>query len=109
MILSFPHRHNDLPAPEEHENTGRPGKSRGLRSPLLGGDDGDFEEMPSIEAARPHGTSQSGRLRSPILGGGSDYIDDEYEEEDEVKADDPTALRSPLLAVRAPPVRKTQS
>lgn len=107
--IEFPHRHTDLPAPEEHENTGRPGKSRGLRSPLLGGDDGDFEEMPSIEAARPHGTSQSGRLRSPILGGGGDYIDDEYEEEDEAKPDDPTALRSPLLAVRAPRAEKPKA
>lgn len=107
--IEFPHRHNDLPPPDEHESPGRPGKSRGLRSPLLGGDDGDFEEMPSIEAARPHGTSQSGRLRSPILGGGSDYIDDDYEEEDEVKPDDPTALRSPLLAVRAPRAEKPKA
>ncbi|MBI5174281.1 MAG: hypothetical protein HY986_15465 [Candidatus Melainabacteria bacterium] len=103
--IEFPHRSHDLPQSDDEApvNHGKPAK--GLRSPLLGGDDGDFEEMPAIDRGRNHGTSNSrpGRLRSPILGGSGDEFDDYSDDEDDSDDEpDENALRSPLLAVRAP-------
>lgn len=108
--IEFPHRSHDLsthPSPqEEHRNSAAGSSHRGLRSPLLGGDDSDFEEMPSPETGRnPGGASKSHRLRSPILGGAGDdfYDEEEFEEESfDDGGQDPTALRSPLLAARTP-------
>lgn len=111
--IEFPHRsHQDLDAdelPGAPSPTQKPHK--GLRSPLLGGDDGDFEEMPAIGNTKSHGTSKSHRLRSPILGGGGadEYLDEEVFEEDDELHEDPTALRSPLLAVRAPKTEKPRA
>ncbi|MBS2005833.1 MAG: hypothetical protein JST01_02255 [Cyanobacteria bacterium SZAS TMP-1] len=104
----FPHRHSDgdLEAHDAGASTGgqkTTGARGGLRSPLLGGggDDEDYDDQPSAgRAPRP---AKPGRLRSPILGGGGDdYYDEEVFDEVVEEIDDPTVLRSPLLAVRTP-------
>lgn len=111
--IEFPHRtHSEEEEP--HLNT----RPKGLRSPLLGGDDGDFEEMPEPtrrkspagRSGEPHHQPQphsAGRkLRSPILGGADpddfDDFDDYQDDDDEYDDEDETALRSPLLAARSP-------
>ncbi|MBK8221152.1 MAG: hypothetical protein IPK73_09040 [Candidatus Obscuribacter sp.] len=103
--IEFPHRSHDLPESDDQAPVNHSKPPKGLRSPLLGGDDGDFEEMPAIDRGRGHGTSNSrpGRLRSPILGGSGDEFDDYSDDEDDSDDEpDENALRSPLLAVRAP-------
>lgn len=118
--IEFPHRaHNEEEEP--HLNT----RPKGLRSPLLGGDDGDFEEMPEPtrrkspggHSGEPHhqpqspgqSSGQSGmrKLRSPILGGADtdDFDDYEDDDDDEYDDEDETVLRSPLLAARSPSKR----
>ncbi|MBU6450838.1 MAG: hypothetical protein KGS72_03600 [Cyanobacteria bacterium REEB67] len=111
----FPHRHHDA---DEHQNA-EPSQSSqaggqkntgargGLRSPLLGGGAGDADYSGGYDddAGRGPGKQQgkSGRLRSPILGGGGgDYYEDEIFDDEVEEIDDPTVLRSPLLAVRTP-------
>jgi hypothetical protein len=118
----FPHRHHDEGDAQDpghapgqgntggQKNTG----ARGLRSPLLGGggggDDSYDDDAPRGGKARP---MKPGKLRSPILGGGSggdDYYDDEvFEEEELQEINDPTVLRSPLLAVRTPRAHHPQN
>ncbi|NJL72324.1 MAG: hypothetical protein HC888_12475 [Candidatus Competibacteraceae bacterium] len=103
-ILNFPTEATTCPRARKKRPAVTTNQRKGLRSPLLGGDDGDFEEMPAIDRGRGHGTSNSrpGRLRSPILGGSGDDFEDFDEEDDADDEPDENALRSPLLAVRAP-------
>lgn len=105
---TFPHRTHEIddeePRPAAKLEAGRH-QAKGLRSPLLGGDDFDPEESfedPGIQGKAAGQVKAHHRLRSPVLGGGSD---DDYEDEifDEVDdTDDPNVLRSPLLAVKTP-------
>jgi len=109
--IEFPHRSHSEEDDEPHLNA----RPKGLRSPLLGGDDGDFEEMPEptrrkapgTHAGEPHHQPSGRKLRSPILGGADtdDFDDyDQYDDEDDDEYDDEdeTVLRSPLLAARSP-------
>ena len=122
----FPHRHHE--AEENHEQSQNPNAgsgsgsgsgpgaiggqkstgARGLRSPLLGGGAGDGDYAGGYEGDNPRASgkqSKSGRLRSPILGGGGggdDYYEDEIFDDQVEEINDPTVLRSPLLAARSP-------
>ena len=89
------------------------GKPKHLRSPLLGGDDGDddFDDEPRRPSARSQNKPTKGGLRSPLLGGADD--DDSYEEpqarggfprrsrdiqdDDQPERGSGKGLRSPLL------------
>ncbi|MBS1953075.1 MAG: hypothetical protein JST89_02755 [Cyanobacteria bacterium SZAS-4] len=108
---AFPHRrpakdNANAGAPESSDQTssGRfPGKSGGLRSPLLGAS--DVDDLPS----RPTGGGRQ-RLHSPIMdgpGGGSQNFDSDYDEPYYEEIDDPNVLRSPLLAARSKHVAPT--
>ncbi len=106
---TFPHRSHefdeDEPRPAAKLEPGRH-QSKGLRSPLLGGDDFDPEaglaEDPGIQGKAAGQIKAHHRLRSPILGDVEDGYEDDLFDEEAEDVDDPTALRSPLLAVRAP-------
>lgn len=105
---AFPHRGDFEPEdsrPADRLDQGKP-HGKGLRSPLLGGSDFDPEESfddPGINSKASGQVKAHHRLRSPILGGGeSEYYDDEVFDEEVEEVEDPTALRSPLLAVRSP-------
>lgn len=78
-----------------------------LHSPLLGGSDDSHSHFPHRKIALPGSDEVSEPtegtkpvLRSRLLGGGTGHFD-EYEEEIEDYSDDPTVLRSPLLAARS--------
>ncbi len=104
---TFPHRshefeHDEEPRPAAKLEAGRH-QAKGLRSPLLGGDDFDPEESfedPGIQGKAGGQVKAHHRLRSPVLGGADDYEDEIFDEVDDV--DDPNVLRSPLLAVKTP-------
>lgn len=106
---TFPHRSHEFdeeePRPAAKLEPGRH-QSKGLRSPLLGGDDFDPEaglaEDPGIQGKAAGQIRAHHRLRSPILGDVEDGYEDEIFDEEAEDVDDPTVLRSPLLAVRAP-------
>lgn len=106
---TFPHRSHDIepdhePSPAAKLETGRH-QSKGLRSPLLGGDDFDPEaglaEEPGIQGKAAGHVKAHHRLRSPIFGTDDGYEDEDFDEEVE-DVDDPNVLRSPLLAVKTP-------
>jgi len=84
--------YEDEPEPEPESKRGRgsmrgsasgvdapSGKPKHLRSPLLGGDDGedDFDNEPRRPSSRSQSKSTKGGLRSPLLGGADE---DDYEE-----------------------------
>ena len=102
---AFPHRRpakDNAGTPESSDQTssGRfPGKSGGLRSPLLGAS--DVDDLPSRDIpSRPSGGRP--RLHSPIMDGpGSQNFEAEYDEPYYEEIDDPNVLRSPLLAARS--------
>jgi hypothetical protein len=114
----FPHRHHDADDHHDGESSQSSqsspaggqkstGARGGLRSPLLGGGAGDadysggYDDDGGRGPGKPQG--KSGRLRSPILGGGGgDYYEDEIFDDEVEEINDPTVLRSPLLAVRTP-------
>lgn len=112
--IPFPHRSKPAPTADyDDEPHDAPPASKGkahLRSPLLGSsDDDDFEE-PAPKRGRkddsgrfaPRQEPPAGgkpRLRSALLGGGS-YDDFDEEAEEDYSDDDPTILRSPLLAAK---------
>lgn len=118
--------YEDEPEPEPEMRRGRgpargagqgidapSGKPKHLRSPLLGGDDGDddFDDEPRRPSARSQNKPTKGGLRSPLLGGADD--DDDYDEPQarggfprrsrDLQDDEPQergsgkGLRSPLL------------
>jgi len=108
----FPHRHHDdNDGHDPGQMTAQSGTggqkstgAKGLRSPLLGGSGGDMDDYDDAPRGGQRPAGKPGRLRSPILGGGGgdDYYDDEVFEEVAEEINDPTVLRSPLLAVRTP-------
>lgn len=106
----FPHRRpakDNAPESSDQTSSGRfPGKSGGLRSPLLGASDVD-----DVPPSRPSGGSRP-RLHSPIMdgpaGSGSQNFDNDYDEPYYEEIDDPNVLRSPLLAARSKHVAPTQ-
>lgn len=107
----FPHRNRPREAdsaPKAPAQQGGGGKAH-LRSPLLGGDD-DYQED---EYEQPVGRGQQPnpvqpqrpqKLHSPIFdrssSGGGGY-GDYYEDDEQEEIDDPSVLRSPLLAAKA--------
>ncbi|MBI2811528.1 MAG: hypothetical protein HYX67_11985 [Candidatus Melainabacteria bacterium] len=98
---AFPHRRpakDTLGTPDSSDQTSSgkfPGKSGGLRSPLLGGSDVDDAPVRPSGGIRP-------RLHSPIMDGpGSQNFEAEYDEPYYEEIDDPNVLRSPLLAARS--------
>jgi hypothetical protein len=107
---TFPHRSHDVEAEHEPSPAAKlePGRhqSKGLRSPLLGGDDFDpeagLEEEPGMHGKAGGQVKAHHRLRSPILGATDDGYEDEIFDEEVDDVDDPTVLRSPLLAVKTP-------
>lgn len=113
---TFPHRSHDIepdhePSPAAKLEAGRH-QSKGLRSPLLGGDDFDPEaglaEEPGIQGKAAGQVKAHHRLRSPIFGSDDGYEDEIFDEEVE-DVDDPNVLRSPLLAVKTPRAKAPQS
>jgi len=108
---TFPHRTHEFDQEEEPRPSAKlePGRhqSKGLRSPLLGGDDFDPEagisEDPGIQGKAAGQVKAHHRLRSPIFGDVADGYEDELFDEEAEDVDDPTVLRSPLLAVKARP------
>ncbi|HEY9754920.1 MAG TPA: zinc ribbon domain-containing protein [Oculatellaceae cyanobacterium] len=108
----FPHRNRPREADQAPKappaQQGGGGKAH-LRSPLLGGEDDYQEEQYEQPAGRgqqpnPGQAQRPQKLHSPIFdrsssggGGYGDYYDDDEQEE----IDDPSVLRSPLLAAKA--------
>jgi hypothetical protein len=107
----FPHRSNSRlnntggqPVDQEDLNqNARPIRpNKGLRSPLLGGDD-EYEDMDETPPSVTNKGTPS-RLRSPVLGGGgrNQKFQSQPDYDDVVEDENPNLLRSPLLAARAP-------
>lgn len=114
---TFPHRSHDVEAEHEPSPAAKlePGRhqSKGLRSPLLGGDDFDPEaglaEEPGMHSKAGGQVKAHHRLRSPILGATDDGYEDEIFDEEADDVDDPNVLRSPLLAVKTPRAKPVQA
>lgn len=101
----FPHRRRAEDFVDDDDDIDGQGRSGGrpLRSPLLGGADG--EPHPGRRSTDVPGKTPTGghrRLHSPVLDGTGEFYYDDYaaEESEPYDEDDPNVLRSPLLAAR---------